>query len=372
MAPLLALSLLAANAKAQSYTVIDLTPGAGNATATSVSGGVAAGSSAAGIFSTAARAMVWDASGATDLHPASLDDAATGITGRSYIYSISGNLQVGSGAGPTTANRLTPLLWRGTAASAVALPVPFTNFGGQAQSTDGIQIVGYATGQDKDGAAIAGPAHAMLWDAATGTATDLGDGGGGAMAYGVGGGQQVGYVIKTQASAALWRGSRQSLVSLHPKGAVVSVASDTDGTRQVGHAGYDIRVRQEAAKGSKYQRFTYATLWTGTSLSAVGIHPYPVNMPAGVNFTQSYALGINGTQIAGYAGDQNKFGTPAYSHAIVWDVATLESVDLNAFLPAGFVGAQATSVDAAGNVSGFMAKADGTRHAVIWIPATAQ
>ncbi len=83
--------------------------------------------------------------------------------------------------------------------------------------------------------------------------------------------------------------------------------------------------------------------------------------------SHSYALALNGSRIVGYAGDQSKFGTPAYSHAIVWD-ANYESVDLNAFLPAGFVGAQALAVDADGNIAGFMAKADGTRHAVLWVP----
>ena len=178
----------------------------------------------------------------------------------------------------------------------------------------------------------------------TGAGISLGDGGNASIAYGVGGGVQVGYVNKGQAVAVLWRGTRQSQVSLHPRNAVVSVANATDGARQVGYAGFDIRVRQEAAKGNKDKRFTYAHVWTGTAASALNIHPYPLNNLPGINLTQSYALGINGAWIVGYAGDETKFGTPAYSHAIVWN-GNLESIDLNEFLPAGVVGAQAVSVD---------------------------
>lgn len=363
-------ALLAVGTQAQTYTVVDLTPNAGNGVATGISAGVAAGYAASAIYGTQARALLWTADEPTDLHPAFLDDLANGIVGRSYVHDLSGDLQVGAGAGPSTANRLVPLAWHGSIDSVAVLPIPFTNFGGQALATDGVQIVGSAIGLDRDGI-TQGPSHAMVWDAVTGEATDLGDGGNGAVANGVAAGQQVGHVIKSQATAALWRGSRQSLVNLHPRGAVVSVASGTDGQRQVGYAGFDIRVRREAAKGNKDQRFNYAFAWTGTAVSGLNIHPYPMNAAANVNLTQSYALGVNGTWIVGYAGDQAKFGTPAYSHAIVWD-ADYQSVDLNAFLPAGFVGAQATSVDAAGNVAGFMAKADGTRHAVVWVRQAAQ
>lgn len=364
-APLGASLLMAGYAAAQSYTVVDLSPAAGNATATGVSGNIAAGYSAPGINGTAARATVWDSQGAVDMHPAFLDNTVTGNIGRSYIHDISGALQVGAGIGTTTGSVQVPIAWTGSAESAVVLPIPFISYGGIAYATDGVQIVGTATGQNTE-ATGPGTTHAMLWNAATGAATDLGDGGKGAMAYGVGGGQQVGIVNKGNAAAALWRSTPQSLVSLAPKGAVISVANSTDGVRQAGYAGYDVRVRNEAPKGNKEQRFTYAMVWTGTAASARNIHPYPANIAPGVALNNSYALAMNSQWIVGYAGDQNKFGTPAYNHAIVWDSA-YESTDLNAFLPAGFVGAQATGVDAAGNVSGFMARADGTRHAAVWL-----
>lgn len=358
--------------QAQTYTVVDLSPAAGNAVATEITEGFVAGYASPGIFGTAYRATLWDGASVVDLHPSVLvDDSATGTVGRSFIQGGAPGIQVGWASGTITTGRPAPVVWHGTAESAQILAIPFTNFGGQAQATDGTQIVGYATGLDRDGTTI-GPAQAMVWDATTGAAVSLGDGGNASIAYGVGNGVQVGYVNKGQAAATLWRGTRQSQISLHPKNAVVSVANATDGVRQVGYAGFDIRVRQEAAKGNKDKRFNYAHVWTGSASSALNIHPYsPLNTPVGVTLAQSYALGMQGSWIVGYAGDDTKFGTPAYSHAIIWD-ANYEAIDLNAYLPAGFVGAQATSVDAAGHVSGFIAKADGTRHAAVWLRTGAQ
>lgn len=352
-------------ALAQTYVLVDLTPTAGNAVAMDVSGGIAAGYSSPGVFGTAYRASLWDGIDSADLHPSALaDDPVTGVVGRSSILGGSAGLQVGWVAGTPTGGRAVPVIWRDTAASATLLTIPFAHFGGQANATDGAQVVGYATGQNRDGTTF-GPSQAMLWDATSGAGVSLGDGGNPSIAYGVGGGAQVGLVNKGTVSAALWRGSAKSLVVLHPKNAVVSVANATDGVRQVGYAGYDVRVRVEAVKGNKDQRFNYAMLWTGTAASAANLHPYPVNAMPGVNLTQSYALGMNGSWIVGHAIDVNKSGSAAAAHAIVWD-SQFQSVDLNAFLPGGFVGAQAVSVDEQGNVSGFMSKIDGTRHAVIW------
>ena len=360
-----ALALMAGTAAAQTYTVTDLTPSAGNATATGLIPGLAGGYSSPAINGSSARALAWDSAGEVDLHPSALvDDPVTGLAGRSYIHDVAAGIQVGAGIGIPTGNRQMPVVWRNAADSAALLPIPFVNAGGVAYATDGAQIVGYATGMNRDGTTL-GTSHAVVWDAATLTGTDLGDGGSGAIAYDVRGGMQAGMVIKGSASAAVWRGTARSLVVLTPKNSVLSVASATDGVRQAGYAGYDIRVRVEAAKGNKDQRFNYATVWTGTPESALNIHPYPANMMPNVNFTNSYALAMNGRWVVGYAGDQNKFSTPAYSHAIVWD-ADYSSIDLNAFLPAGFVGAQATGVDENGNICGYMSKADGTRHAVVW------
>lgn len=347
----------AAPARAQTtYTAIDLTPTAGWAFARGADGIV---SGLAGATSSTTHATLWGADGALDVHPAFVTDAATGTGGRSVINGAGGGLQVGSAAGPGSANRLVPTVWRGDAASATALSIPFVNNGGEALATDGVQVAGWSSALDRDGTAI-GPNHAMVWDAASGAAIDLGDGGNGARANGVANGQQVGFVVKNLAVAAAWASSARSLVTMNPSGAVTSVANATDGARQVGYAGYDVRVRQEAAKGNKTQRFTYATMWNGTAASAVNIHPVSGNTL--VTFTNSYALGMSRTQIAGYATEAS-----GVSHAIVWN-ADLTAIDLNAFVPAGFTAAQAYAVDANGVIAGVMVDAAGRRHAVAWVP----
>lgn len=339
-----------------SYTLVDLTATASGA-ATSASGGQAAGYTSSVPNAFTGRATLWTGDGAVDLHPAFLDGAAA----RSTVSGFSGDLQVGSGAGASTANRNVPLAWRDTAASATILNIPFTNAGGQALATDGVQIVGSAVGLDRDGTTL-GTNHAVIWDVATGTAVDIGAD---ATLNGVAAGQQVGMVIKANGNAALWRGTK-AYTLLHPKGAVVSSANATDGVQQVGYAGFDIRVRVEAAKGKKDARFNYAYAWTGTSASGLNIHPYASNAD-GALFTHSFAMAVSGAHIAGFAADVSKTGTPAYYRAIVWD-ASYQATDLSAYLPAGFIGSQAYAVDSDGNVSGVMTKADGTRHAVMWIP----
>lgn len=353
---------------AQQYTVVDLTPTAAYAEANAVSGGRVAGFRAPVSINGVYHATLWESGVASDLHPAFVDGATAG---RSTVEAMVGTVQVGWAAGPGTANRAAAIAWNDTAASAALLPIPFTPYASQALATDGIQIAGYATGFAKDGTTV-GVTHAMVWDAATGTAVDLGDGAGkGAQALGVAGGQQVGFAVKGSLNAALWRGSRASMVILHPKNAVVSEAYATDGARQVGFAGYDVRIRVEAVGGANSTIRDYATVWTGTATSAVVIHATPVNAAPNVSFTHSFATAVSGNWIAGWAADSSKSGTPAYYHAIVWDGAN-QSYDLNAFLPAGFTGAQALAVDAQGNVSGVMISATGQRHAAVWTLNPAQ
>lgn len=338
------------------YTAVDLTPVTSGA-ATAASGGQAAGYTGLVPNAFSGRATLWTGGGPIDLHPAFLE----GTGSRSTVAGMSGNLQVGSGAGTATGNRNVPLAWRGSAASASVLDIPVVNSGGQATATDGVQIVGSIVGLDRDGTTI-GTNHAMIWDVATGVATDIGEG---ATLFGVAAGQQVGWVLKGNANAALWRGTK-AYTLLHPKNAVVSVANATDGVRQVGYAGFDVRVRREAAKGNKDKRFNYAYVWTGSSASALNIHPYASDAD-GALLENSFALNVSGSVIVGYATNPAQTGTPGYNRAIVWD-ADFQATDLNAVLPPDFIGSQAYAVDAAGNVAGVMTKADGTRHAVVWVP----
>ncbi len=363
-AGLLAFAVAQITLQAQvTYTVIDLSP-TGYSTADTTRGGHVAGyvsDTALG----ATRATLWSGAGVTNLHPTSVDNAQTGAPGRSGVESMGGSIQVGWAAGVSTGNRAVPMLWRGTAASATQLAVPFASLGGQANATDGQQVGGYGY-SISDETGTSGPVLALLWDATTGAVTDL-SGGKGSTVFGVGGGRQVGYVLKGNAQAAMWSGTSRSLVVLHPKGATLSSANATDGVRQVGYAGYDIRVRQEAAKGNKTARFNYAMEWRGTAASMIDLHPYPVNVEASVVFTHSYAHAVAGDWIVGWASNQTAINTPGYNHAIVWG-PDYQSVDLNRFLPAGFIGSQAFDVDADGIISGVMFRPNGERHAVVWVP----
>ena len=175
---------------------------------------------------------------------------------------------------------------------------------------------------------------------------------------------QVGVLTKN-GYAALWRGTNKA-TSLHPKNAVVSYAGGTDGVRQVGYAGFDIRVRVEAANGNKDKRFNYAHVWTGTAASAVNIHPYSSNAD-GALLESSYAMKVKGSSIVGYATVATGTTTIGLARAIVWD-ASYQATDLQAFVPAGFVSSVAYNVDESGNVVGVMTRADGSRHAVMWVP----
>lgn len=351
----LAAAMATSQAYADTYTVVDLTPDVPFSSANTISSGTAAGFVANAISFAATRATLWNGNGRIDLHPAFVDDPANNVVGRSNVLGSAQNVQVGWAGGPASNNRNVPVAWFGSADSVISLTIPFANAGGQALATDGNQIVGYGTSLAKDGTTF-GPTRGLVWDVASGTVGDLGES---AQAVGVGGGQQVGFILKALQNAALWRGTAKSLVNLHPKTAAVSVASATDGITQAGYVGYDVRVRNEAAKGNKYKRFNFATVWTGTAASALNIHP-------GGSFTHSFATDVKGQWIVGYGGDDSRIGTPGYYHALVWDAA-YQATDLNAILPAPFIGSQALAVDGQGNVSGYMVTATGIRHAVVWV-----
>jgi hypothetical protein len=339
-----------------SYTVIDLTPTA-SGSAQTASGGQAAGFTGSVPNAFGGKATLWTGDGAVDLHPAFLDGAGA----RSQVNGFAGNLQVGVGAGTSTGNRNVPIAWSDTAASATLLNIPFVNAGGQANATDGIQIVGSAIGYNRDGTTLSS-AHALIWNVATGAVIDVGAD---ATLYDVAGGVQVGAISKTIANAALWRSTNKA-TSLHPKTAAISVASGTDGVRQVGYAGFDIRVRREAVNGNKDRRFNYAHVWTGTAASALNIHPY-ASSADGKALDHSYALKVKGSYIVGYANVSTGTTTIGLARAIVWN-SNYEATDLQAFVPVGFVSSVAYGVDENGYIAGVMTKADGTRHAAVWVP----
>jgi hypothetical protein len=353
---LVAAALLACPASAQTgYTAIDLTP-AGSGSAQAAAGGLAAGYAGSVPNAFSGRAVLWTGDGPVDLHPGFLADAGS----RSQVNGMSADLLVGSGAGALTGNRNVPLAWSVDTGAVTQLTIPFSHLGGQANATDGVQIVGSAIGLNRDGTA-AGSAHGLVWNIASGTVVDVGAE---ANVFDVALGMQVGFVNKGSVNAAFWRGSSKATL-LHPKTAVLSVANGTDGVRQAGYAGFDIRVRVEAAKGNKNRRFNYAHVWTGTAASALNIHPY-MSSADGALLESSYAMKVKGSYVVGYATVSTGTTAIGPARAIVWDAA-YQATDLQAFVPAGFVSSVAYAVDENGNVAGVMTRVDGSRHAVLWV-----
>jgi hypothetical protein len=250
-----------------------------------------------------------------------------------------------------------PIQWRGTAQSAAFLTVPPTAYGAQALATDGVQLVGFARTRNGRNS---GP-HALVWNAASGTVTDLGAGGNGAQALCVAHGQQAGFTTRSSGPVAtIWAGTAATQIVLHPNNdAVMSEILATNGLRQVGFCGFDLSAVDKAAQGSLTKRINHAFVWDATVASARSIHP--------ASFQQSYATGINDSSIVGYAYDDDEEGTAGKCHAILWS-SSLQPMDLNAFLPADFTGAMANSIDAEGTIAGTMFATNGQRHAAVWIP----
>jgi hypothetical protein len=246
--------------------------------------------------------------------------------------------------------------------------------------------------------------YAALWTGSPGSLVILSPNDWFAEATSIAGGQQVGYTDRSfggneggvtyRIHAALWRGTPESYVDLHPPlaganspGDQRTVILDTDGTEQVGW-GYFLL----PAGGGSYTSEWRALLWRGTPQSAVSLHP--------PGWVQSYALGVrNGAQVGwgnqddssptralvwhgtpqslvvlgeGTALDTNgttHVGTRAsgyYAHAFRWDGDTGNGFDLHTLLPPGYDNSRANDIDAAGNIAGFAQRSDGYLVAVSW------
>lgn len=300
--------------------------------ANAVSTGIAAGS-------LNNHATLWNKSRALDVHPAGFTFSA--------ISAREGALGVGH-AGTGSLSQV-PIVWTDTQAS--VLPIPFDFVYGRATATDGVQIVGYAAETDPE--QTVGSSHALVWDLPSGTVIDLGTD---ATAAGVGGGEQVGWQDGSRGpTAALWRGSRNSIVDLHVQGQDSSVASDTDGTIQVGYVGLDIRVRNEARP--RDIRFYSAGFWSGTPDSFTYL-PSP--------YRHSFAIAISAGAIVGYGNTTDAIGTPRDSHAVAWIGPDHNFVDLHALLPADMRTSRATDVDASGNIVGYGVTLSGAVRSYVW------
>jgi hypothetical protein len=161
----------------------------------------------------------------------------------------------------------------------------------------------------------------------------LDSGGTESIAYSEAGGQQSGL---DSGSATLWTGSSASAVNLNPVGSYSSFAYATNGTQQGGSANF------VDANGTDH-----AMLWSGTAASFVDLHP------AGA--ASSYVLALSATQQAGSA----FYG--GYEHAMVWSGSAASAVDLQ---PAGAMASEIAAMSA--SQQGGFANIGGSPHAALW------
>lgn len=160
-------------------------------------------------------------------------------------------------------------------------------------------------------------------------------------AYGVGTGQQVGYVqvgpTVGHSRASLWSGSAGSWVNLHPTGVGYSIGYAADGGQQVGEyypAG-----------------FPRAAMWTGTAASWVDLQP--------AGESQSSALGVGGGQQVGRT-------SAGYHRAALWSGSAGTWVDLNIPPTAGYThSSEAYATDGHQQV-GYLVAVGGIISASLW------
>jgi hypothetical protein len=147
------------------------------------------------------HAVLWrgTAGSAVDLHPAGYEN--------SEARDVQGNIQVGSVAGGP-GNSGGGAIWKGTAGSMQLLPVPKGHTPGGAFAIGGDQIVGSTS--------VTGNGHAVLWDVEGTSVIDLTPIGGGATAFDTNGTQQVGQAgFGEGPRAVVWSGTAESMVNLH-------------------------------------------------------------------------------------------------------------------------------------------------------------
>lgn len=220
------------------------------------------------------------------------------------------------------------------------------------------------------------------------------------FATGVSGNQQVGWASISGANhAMLWMGTASSAVDLQPNftNSLTSEAWATDGTQRVGYTQYfsggimtgnstdgavlwtgtaasavDLRSANysnsralgvsggiQAGWGqSVVDSHTHAVLWRGTAQSVVDL--------SSTTFPTSEALAISDGIAVGWGGDSSANNT----QAVAWDTTTLAVTNLNQFLPSNMQSydAQATGIDANGDIVGDAIDPSGTQIPFLWIP----
>jgi len=308
-------SAAGSTAQAQ-WTCISLHPsGEVSSQANGGSGGQQIGSVQVGPTVGHYRASLWNGSAGAwvNLHPPG--------TVYSLGYGAEGNHQVGE---VYTDGLPRAALWTGTAASWVNLHPP-------GPSNSSALAIG---GNQQVGRTYAGGYNAALWSGSAASYVNLNPPPNpstgyahSSEAFGVNGGQQVGYVIADGGirSASLWSGSAASWVNLHPPGSNSSIALGIGGGQQVG------RISPSPSSPD------HASLWRGSAASWVDLHP--------ANSTNSTASAAAGGMQVGYADVGGR------RRASLWTGTAASWVDLSAFRPAGIGTCQANAIWIAGGVT---------------------
>jgi hypothetical protein len=144
--------------------------------------------------------------------------------------------------------------------------------------------------------------------------------------------------------ALLWRGSRESVIDLHPPGFVVTEAWGAWENFQVGY-GYGPATRSNVG---------HALLWSGTAESVVDLHP--------VGFAASEAHDVFGDSQVGRA--VKLVDIHPSNHAMLWRGTSNSAVDLH---PSGFTDSWAWGVDETSQVGHGEVDVPGIHdHALLW------
>lgn len=215
------------------------------------------------------EAIYWNsATGAV----AKLNPAGAGAT---FAEGLGGNQQVGDASfnnGPPT-----PLLWTGSAASAVILAPR-----GIAYATDGSHQVGTGGSPGTGGAALWSGTASSLVNLGPTNLPNLTPG----VAWGVSNGQEVGYAdtVANQnlSDPLLWHGSDPNAIDLTPVGFNDGWAIATNGVQQVG--------TMKLIVNGFVTVDDHAFVWTGTATSAVDLQQF---LPS--TYTLSSASTIDAT-----------------------------------------------------------------------------
>ncbi len=190
---------------------------------------------------------------------------------------------------------------------------------------------GVSGGQQVGYALMGGHYRASLWSGTAGTWVDLTPAGSqDGWAYGISGASQTGVADN---GASFWSGSAESWHDLNPVGAVESWAWGTSGGTQVGWA-----------RVGGVQR---ASLWSGTSGSWVSLHPSEA--------ANSVAYGTSGAQQVGHV------TIAGITRASQWGGSAASRVDLH---PAGATESYAWGVSGGQQVG--YAKVGGVERASLW------